>query len=273
MIMYCVYSNKDYKNELLTKDHIIPLSLGWCDEFYVMAEKSFNSKIGTEIESKISNDSIIKIYRERHNAFGHSKKKIHSEFYTKDNTNSKLIFSYSDGNFAMINPLSKKEVDWPGSFPISIKFDLTAHIKFLAKVVLGTGCFLFKNDFLSNECSNELRDILINDITTNKKDCKYVNFFVNFDKVNFAKEYGTFCKLVNNSVVTIVATDCVLIFLIGICGMEIGNCILKYDTSKIDKLFKKPLGVSIICDNKNNELFINDTGEMLRDNLKVIKGD
>ena len=271
--MYCVYSNRNFEDELLTKDHIIPLSLGGCDEFYVMAEKSINNKIGTEIESKISNDNIIKIYRERHDAIGHSKRKIHSEFYTIDKTNSKLIFKYSDGDFAMLDPKTKKEVEWPGCFPISIKIDLTAHIKFLAKVVLGTGYFLFKNDFLSNECSNELRDILVNDITTNNKEYKHVDFCENFEKVYFAKEYGTFCKLVNNSVVTIVATDCMLIFLIGVCGMEIGNCILKYDTSKIDKLFKKSLGVSIICDNKNNELFINDTEEMLRDNLKVIKGD
>lgn len=268
--MYCVYSNRNYEDELLTKDHIIPLSLGGCDEFYVMAEKNINNKIGTEIESKISNDNIIKIYRERHNALGHSKKKIHSEFYTTDKTNSKLIFSYSDGNFAMLDPKAKKEVEWPSSFPISTTINVTARIKFLAKVALGTGYFLFRDDFLSNECSYELRDILVNNTLTNKQVHKHIDFCESFDKVYFAKEYGTFCKMIDNSVITIVATDFVLIFLIGVCGMEIGNCILKYDTSKLDNLFKKPLGVSIICDNKHNELYINDTEKMLRENFNII---
>lgn len=47
--MYCIYSGKEIDEINSNIEHIIPLSLGGCDELIIRVEKNINSDIGVKL--------------------------------------------------------------------------------------------------------------------------------------------------------------------------------------------------------------------------------
>ena len=71
---YCIYSNKKICETLMNPEHIIPLSLGGCDDFTILVDKAKNSEVNQKVDGVINNDFLMKTRQIQNNFKGHSKK-------------------------------------------------------------------------------------------------------------------------------------------------------------------------------------------------------
>ena len=72
--MYCIYSGKEIDEKASNIEHIIPISLGGCDELTIRVDREINSKIGSQIDGKLTQDFLIALDRVKNGDRGHSKK-------------------------------------------------------------------------------------------------------------------------------------------------------------------------------------------------------
>ena len=70
MTDYCIYL--DGPSTDLSKEHIIPMSLGGLDSFCIQADRKFNNEVGSKVDGAVANDFLMLFNRDKANAKGHS---------------------------------------------------------------------------------------------------------------------------------------------------------------------------------------------------------
>lgn len=74
--IYCIYTDKLTPEAECSIEHILPLSLGGCNEFVIKVNAAKNATLGSEIDGKLANDFILTLVRKGNNFKGHSKKDV-----------------------------------------------------------------------------------------------------------------------------------------------------------------------------------------------------
>ncbi|WP_373429847.1 HNH endonuclease [Acinetobacter gerneri] len=64
-MFYCPYTDKDLKEHEISREHIIPLSLGGIDGYEIFVSKKFNSANAAKIDATLANDFFILMQRNR----------------------------------------------------------------------------------------------------------------------------------------------------------------------------------------------------------------
>ena len=179
--MYCIYNDKLVDEENSNLEHIIPLSLGGCDEFSIKVDSKINSELGSAIDGKMSKDIFISFIRQNKNYQGHSKKEVattlkKSKITTNHNQDIPVQIKFLKDTFEIYNPiesriLTKEEVK-NLSISSEVRLDKFIRICFTAKVLLSAGYYVYGNTFVSYADHKSLRKLMNLNLSESKESIK-----------------------------------------------------------------------------------------------------
>ncbi|QEO76767.1 MULTISPECIES: HNH endonuclease [Pseudomonas] len=164
MTDYCIYL--DGPSTDLSKEHIIPMSLGGLDSFCIQADRKFNNEVGSKVDGAVANDFLMLFNRDKANAKGHSgaqPQPIARRATLIDGSPVQVTFSK---NGLQIYDLKQRRYLGKGERRggqvkiDGLKLDLNADIKFVAKVALAAGFYAYGDLFRKGVMHSEPRKIV-----------------------------------------------------------------------------------------------------------------
>ena len=158
--MYCIYSGEEIDISKSNIEHIIPLSLGGCDEFTIRVDKNTNSRIGSKIDGKLTQDFLVALNRINAGEKGHSKKEPMYNVPSSTKDGAPLISTFTNKSLRLFDPKEREYVQYVGPITMRTVLDMDLRIKFVAKVTLATGFFLFGKSFEDYTDCDALRMIV-----------------------------------------------------------------------------------------------------------------
>lgn len=166
MTIYCPYTDRDIERTAASEDHIIPMSLGGCNQFTILADRKANSTIGTEIEGGLSKDFFTSAARVAHDARGQSRKQptIRTRHARLEGSDVPYSVTLARDGLRVFDPINKIHVHPSGPVRMQFQLDLDAfkdsRMRFIAKIALGFGHSHFGTDFRDFAAHSQLRRIL-----------------------------------------------------------------------------------------------------------------
>ncbi|MCG9750664.1 HNH endonuclease [Vibrio brasiliensis] len=151
----------------ISREHIIPLSLGGMDGFEIPVGKEINKKVGSKIDGKVSNDPFIALDRKNAQVKGHSGKlsqPVWKNVRVGDEKQPLQIRFNAPGDTEHWCPKTKAVVN-PASLAgknaeIHLKVDVISPLLFVAKVALAAGYFVYGDTFKNNADIASLQDLV-----------------------------------------------------------------------------------------------------------------
>ena len=278
---YCIYTNKFLSFKETSPEHIIPLSLGGCNDFCIRVDKVKNTELGSRIDGKLTNDNFISSIRRHKDFRGHSGK-IPETKWTKTKIKGtdkplQLIFRGKESWF--FDPIEKRKLSENETkdlnFESTFKFDKDIRMLFTAKVILSAGFFVYGETFKKFADHESLRKLMNYKLTESKEDLgkipiRLIDPFHKFpERDKGMKEvYESICKATDSSCVIFMLSNENIIGSVGIGGEYIGTINFKADTSKFPNEKKFRLGhVLGIQDNELRRSSFYKMVELLKENI------
>jgi hypothetical protein len=166
-LVYCPYTDRDLSVDETSPEHVIPLSLGGVDEITIPVCGRFNSTIGSKVDGALANDFLVMTKRDRYCVKGHSGRE--PVFVVKNSadagTGEPLQVSLGQREGLRIwSPLEGRfrTESGPSSVSIKINLDVDVALRFVAKVALSAGYFVYGDLFRNKVKHREFRAIMNN---------------------------------------------------------------------------------------------------------------
>ena len=161
-IIYCPYTDQELPESETSQEHIFPKSLGGSDEFVIPVNRDFNRKIGSEIDGQFANEFLMMIKRQEFDARGHSGKKPEPLIKKATDLETGRPLQVTMGRELKIWDVmeGKHTSPFDRKFQASFQFGVDLPLRFLAKVALATGYFVYGDLFRENVAHQELRLIM-----------------------------------------------------------------------------------------------------------------
>ncbi len=246
--IYCIYTDKTVEEEETNLEHIIPLSLGGCNDFIIKVDAQKNADLGSSVDGKLSNDFLVSLIRRRHDYKGHSKKTVEptlkkSKIATSDTSETPAQVKFLKDKIEVFNPIEKRILTEEEVKGINIKstfqFDRFLRICFTAKVVLAAGYFVYGETFRKYADHDSLRKLMNLNITETKESLRNIPLRV-VDKFHSIPEndkgmvgiYELICQAIGGSCVIFMLSTDNIIGSVGIGGEFIGSVNFKADAAK-----------------------------------------
>jgi hypothetical protein len=163
-LVYCPYTDRELGPSDTNREHIVPLALGGVDGIEIPVCKKFNSEAGSKLDGALANDFLVMTNRDKYGVTGHSG--THPVFIRNSsdpNTGKplKVYFDQRDG-LKLYSPADRQFLteDGPSSVPIKINVDVDIALRFVAKVALAAGYFVYGDRFRNDVKHSELRAIM-----------------------------------------------------------------------------------------------------------------
>lgn len=163
MEQYCIYTGEKIATGEMNKEHIIPLSLGGSDDFSIFVSEELNSYVGSKVDGKLKNDVMLGLALNHQNFKGHSKKEQMVNIKKASENGSPVSVSIKKNHIEVYDPIRKETRLNPKEVTLEFRMDRDVRIRFVAKVALATGYFLFKENFIENADHHSLRKFVFND--------------------------------------------------------------------------------------------------------------
>ena len=160
---YCIYSDAIIDETQVNSEHIIPRALGGCDDFTIMVSEVKNAEANQKIDEKIKEDSLIKIRRIQHDFKGHRSGLPELIVKRATNAGNPVTWKYSAKGIEIFDHKKKQLLRGKQTTELDTKFDRAIRSKFVAKVALATGYFMFGDVFVDNADHNSLRTYVFTD--------------------------------------------------------------------------------------------------------------
>lgn len=166
MTYVCPYLNRHVQEHDVTEDHIVPLSLGGCNQLTVAVAREANSRIGTEIEGALANEFFPANHRIAADAQGHNRRSPTFKIKNASSSNhaGPVRVSLSPKQIECFDPIQHKSLDRLSdiSFDVKVQLDRFYQLRarFLAKVALGICYYEFGQVFHIHAKHNDLRRVL-----------------------------------------------------------------------------------------------------------------
>lgn len=239
--MYCIYSGREIDAKSASIEHIIPLSLGGCDEFSICVEEKINSQLGSEVDGKLSQDFLIALDRVREGTRGHSRKTPEYSVKSKGKNGRPIITTFKKGQLEIFDPIEKKYISSAGEIQLQASFNLYLRSRFLAKVALATGYYLFGDKFVAHADCDSLRALMMcNDpkesASLQQDAWKEIRFYDTFTPIKKEDQgavdtYKLFCKYISCSNVMWTYSPESIIVHVGLFDKFIGCINFKADVN------------------------------------------
>ena len=261
--MWCPYTNKELEADELNPEHIVPLSLGGCDEFVISVCKDANSRLGTTVDGVLTNDPLMMFNRRAFDARGHSgtPPKVFSKHATIDGRPAQIALGGTEPptvwDAKLRRQLTEAEIaDRPMSLTWIVK--RFSRLRFVAKVALSGGYFALGDFFRSKVAHEHARKFMWAD---NEHDFSCISPADSvcvddpFEASDESELRGVFkhaCKAYEGSLVFIVPTEDSVIFAVGLLGAYIGGISLPADTTHFPESTDFDLGHCIRLGNRTS---------------------
>lgn len=256
--MYCIYSGKEIDETNSNIEHIIPLSLGGCDELTIRVEKDINSRIGSRIDGKLTQDFLIALDRVKFGNRGHSKKKPMYTVQSKSEDGQPLISTFTTETLKIFDQKEKEYVDFSGEISMSTNIILDLRMKFVTKVALATGYFLFGKKFEDYTDCDALRMIIsVRDLKElfedNPNKFEGMRFYDSLHKINDSDKpmldiYKLYSQYIKKTNILWTYSNESIIVHVAIFGKFVGLINFKAEVDKIPHNENDWLGHIMICD-------------------------
>lgn len=234
---WCPYTNLDLPEDAMNSEHIIPLSLGGSNEFCIPVEKEFNAKVGSKIDGALANDFLTLFRRREFDARGHSN--LQPMVVLR---NSRLVDDKRPIQVTLRgqeSPLvwdAKARCYFPENEVAShtilsqVKIDIHARMRFLAKVSLSAGYFIYRELFRNCVRHDELRALMNFDSTSTREifegfGLRVYDEFSPIEEVDAEQKEldSLFCQLINGSCVIVGLGPMNVVFIVGVLGKWVGT--------------------------------------------------
>ena len=235
MKIWWPYTNQDLDESETSPEHIIPLSLGGCDDFAIPVDKKFNSTVGSEIDGKYANDFLVMLRRNAFDVRGHSKKRpipIVKKGSMEDGRCVQINMDKASEFIEIYDPRSKKTLAAKGGEKIgmSIKMDTDIYLQLTSKIALSAGYFIYGEWFKNNVYHNDLRILMKGLNKCSKEELKSVKTKIfNFLSANVPDDQRqelelqkALCKALKGSLVAFTPGPRNIGITVGILGEFVG---------------------------------------------------
>lgn len=255
--IYCPYTDRDIPVGESNPEHIIPLALGGLNSFTLPVSKDFNSRIGSEIDGVLANDFLVMAKRDKHLVKGHSGKE--PQFVARNasdaETGAPLRVTMGQRRGLRIwSPRDKRDLTGLGkkvNVPFSLDMDIA--LRFVAKVALSAGYFVYGDLFRHKVKHDEFRTIM-NHRPNEVGDAIYamearVDHRFREPETDNDKILRAMCAMVGpRSIVVLMPTSKTLAVAVGVLGDYVGMISVPADTSAFPNKDEFRWGQFIILD-------------------------
>lgn len=176
MKTYCIYTNTVVDIESTTPEHIIPLSLGGCNEFTIPVERAKNAEVGSRVDGKFANDFFISLIRKHKDYRGHSNKPVTPSFKKSKVNGSPIQVKFVGDTVEVYDPIARKTLTQSEVEGLELESAilLNQHVRiiFVAKVLLAAGYFTYREvfrDYADHESLRKLMNLGLNETTESLK--------------------------------------------------------------------------------------------------------
>lgn len=263
--MYCIYSNRDVAEENGNYDHIFPLALGGRNQFKIWSDKLLNSRIGTEVDGALVSDPLIEPALQSSGVRGHGKKSRTPRWKKSTLNGEPIQVSLGRDGILVWDPkqdreLSKEELSGQ-KMTSTLKIGRHTCLRFVAKVVLAGGYFLYSDEFRSAVNCDHLRSLVFLSIEQMKSDNTFANCKIKFcDRFHPDSRHGsaagiyrTLCECIDRSLFIAIPHRSSISFHVGVVGTYIGSMIVPAKTDNLPVDGEHDLGHCIVLGPGNIE--------------------
>jgi hypothetical protein len=161
---YCPYADQDYPDAETTREHIVPLSLGGVNGFEIAVHGKANSDIGSSIDAAMAEDFLVKTKRDRFDVRGHSGKEpvfVVKQAKNTDGLPLQVALNQRSG-LQVWSPRDSEYITDQRAAKLELKFavNIDTTMKFVAKVALSAGYFVYRELFRNNVKHSDFRAIM-----------------------------------------------------------------------------------------------------------------
>jgi hypothetical protein len=161
---YCPYADQDFPDAQTTREHIVPLSLGGVNGFEIAVHGKANSDIGSSIEAAMAEDFLVKTKRDRFDVRGHSGKEpvfVVKQAKNTDGLPLQVALNQRSG-LQVWSPRDSEYITDQRAAKLELKFavNIDTAMKFVAKVALSAGYFVYRELFRNNVKHSDFRAIM-----------------------------------------------------------------------------------------------------------------
>jgi hypothetical protein len=247
--MYCIYSDTDVPSNLGNLDHVIPLSLGGANQFVVWSDMQKNSVIGSQVDGELAKDPLMSFALRNSGVKGHGKATHLPRWrHVTMDDGRPLQVTLGTEKITVWDARAKRELEEAEVVGRQMTAQLRVRqhtaLRFVAKVALGGGYFLYGDDFRNGVNCNHLREIVFLDVERSRQAGTLQNSGIKvcdrFHSDSFgsgpAVLYRALCEGTQRSLFIAIPHDNAISFHVGIVGKYVGSMIIpaKTDTLPID---------------------------------------
>lgn len=262
---WCPYTDLELPEEAMNSEHIIPLSLGGSNQFCIPVEKNFNAKVGSKVDGVLANDFLTLMRRHEFDARGHSNTTptvLLKKSHLGDEKRPIQVTLRGKEGILVWDAMTKRHLEPReiGGTTISSQFNIDAHgrKRFVAKVALSAGYFIYGELFRTHVQHNELRALM--NFSSESKREDFENFGLRgYDEFSPAEKadkeqnelLSLFCQLIKGSCVIAGLGPSNIVISVGILGKWIGSLNIPAVTDSFPLEGGHDLGhVVALCDGK-----------------------
>jgi len=208
--IYCPYTDRWIDKEESNSEHIIPLSLGGINGLELDVCSQFNSKVGSDIDGKLSNDFLVNMKRTELDIRGHSNKRpsyVAKHAKLADEKSPVRLEVDRKSGLKLWCPVERMKIsrtDPRGSkVSFSTNIDLNIRLRFVAKTSLSAGYYTYGELFRDVVKHDELRFIMNSYGSCDIEELKIIKTSVDdqfsSDKSPILQAYRFVCNAVGKS--------------------------------------------------------------------------
>lgn len=242
--MYCVYTDDDVPENEGNWDHVFPLSLGGLNQFTVWAELDINSKMGSEVDGPLASDPLMALGLGRSPVKGHGKK-VQPRWRRATVAGRPAQVAHTAEGMKFWDAVDRRSLaeDEVIGQEITAQFSIGAYtgLRFLAKVALGGGYFIYGDALLKAIDCASLRKLIMLDVDAAKTDAGLLGCGVQICD-RFHKDalpggsaylYRVLCEQLPRSVFIAEPYANGIAFHAGVVGQYVGTIFCPGDTKEI----------------------------------------
>lgn len=247
---FCIYTGQDVPKADGNWDHVVPLSLGGKNEFVVWSDRNTNSRLGSEIDGKLGQDLVLAFALRNAGVAGHSGRESVPVWKRVDLEGRPTQVTWSKDKVVAWDARDRRELseaEFVGKeMSAQLKLDLHLTTRFLAKVALGAGEFIYGEPFRRATDCAVLRALALSDLATARRDPvlkaagRKIQICDRFHADSLPGRpghiYRVLMEATNRSLVIAVPHNDAIAFHVGLVGVFIGTlvCDARTDNLPID---------------------------------------
>jgi hypothetical protein len=246
--------------EQANREHIVPLSLGGANGFEIFVDRDFNSTVGSKIDGALANDFMVAMKRQEYDAIGHSKKRpavVSKRSKMNDNGMPVQVSLDRKNGMAIWDSVGRRYLTDKESAgrSISTQFAIErwSRLKFAAKVALGSGYFIYGDQFIKKVNHDEIRTIMNMTGQETKNDFESIKTRI-YDQFSGPEEKDKnefkvqefLCNFVNGSCVITIPGPRNVQFTVGVLGLFTGMLNVPAKTSEFPLDGDHDLGHAVV---------------------------